>query len=124
MRFYLVIPAVIALILMLAPTVSALENYENWENTPLQRIIHGDWWGGLWAPYSPIQILGEIALFVVFIVAQVALYIKLQDVAPVSISIIIWSAVLLSIMGTPIKFVMACFAILGVAAVLWRLLKK
>lgn len=93
-------------------------------DTPLTQIMEGDWWGALWAPYSPIAVMGEFAIVIIYLVAQTVLYIKLQDAAPVSISMIIWGIVMFPLMSTPVRFVMISFVFVAVAALLWRLLKK
>lgn len=109
-------PLIFSLIMLVASENDNLleQLTENW-----------DWWGAITGVYGVLNtMLVGILFAVLYLFGVGVLYIKMQDIAPVSIFMILGAVVLGPFLATPFQFFFAACAIIGVATILWRLAKK
>jgi hypothetical protein len=92
--------------------------------TPVENLVENhNWYPILTQPY---QIGGTLDFFwaILYMLGIALIYIKTQDIAPTSAYMIIVGVVMIPLLSSPVQFLIAACAMVGVAAILYRALKQ
>lgn len=98
--------------------VHALEN----ENSFMEPIVAGDWWGALSSVYT--NVIGGVFWAIMIILPCGMLYIKTRNSWPPTMLLIIGSAVFGVLFGSVVRVLMIIFIAFGVAIVLYKTFSK
>jgi len=118
------IVVVIELIILLAMGVSSVHATPENENTFMQPIIEGDWWTAITSVYT--NILGAGVFFgILFILPAGMLWIKLRNIYPPVIILLLGSSIFGVLIDSVIlRLMIVLFIGFGVGVILWRTFTK
>jgi len=107
--------------LLLLGTGTVRATPEN-ENTFMEPIVAGDWWGALSSVYT--NVIGGVFWAIMVILPVGMLYIKTRNSWPPTMLLIIGSAVFGVLFGSVVRVLMIIFIAFGIAIVLYKTFSK